>query len=349
MSTTNFSPDKSSIAVFPGGGTQGMISAFLATEFENKSGRAFHENFTQVEGLSVGSLNASCLWPLRATGEPPMAAADLKDIYLTRISDAFDYNLLSLNGLLTNKYDVSGLEKLIDDIFGDRKLSDYADGLHIYVETKQLRTLKSEDAAKDPTEDFYMRDLLRSAVSAPFFFKPVAIKNIAGQDVKFVDAGLFSSDPSFKAYFDAQHTMGDNTNIIMTVFGTGHKNTEAVTLDDLDGGVGKIGHMLSVMFKSKANTFDDMLRKAMGEDYVRMDVDISNSGLDMIADDIEDVIPYAEKAVAENQENMLRSLNNIRRLETRNENIMPTPAENMPENVIPFPAFALQQPEAACG
>ena len=328
MGMSNFSlADKRSIGVFPGGGTQGVISAYLAEDFETRSGLPFHENFDQIEGLSVGALNASLLWPLANTGKPLRTAAELKGIYLTQIDDAFRYKTLSLGGLLDNKYDITGLEKLITGIFGDLKLSDFADGLHIYVldvSTKELRTLSSENAKTNPQNDFNMRDLLRTAVSAPYFFKPVEIRNMAGEPVLFIDGGLFSSDPSFKAYFDAKEALKPGIDISLTVFGTGHKNNEQVTTKDLQGGVGSLNNVLNVLFKSKAKTFDSMLKQALGDSYVRMDVDLSNTGIGIVADDIAQVVPHAERAVRENRDKIDWALENIHK------------ARELPPNVIPF-------------
>lgn len=338
--SNSFVSDKRSIGVFPGGGTQGVISAFLAEEFESHSGLLFHENFDQIEGLSVGALNAACLWPLEKTGKPLCTATELKDIYVNRIDDAFEYKKLSLGGLLDSKYDITGLEKLIGEIFGDHKLSDFADGLHIYVldvSTKELRTLRSEDAKKNPENDFYMRDLLRTAVSAPHFFEPVEIKNMAGTPAIFVDGGLFSSDPSFKAYFDAKNQLKPGTDIMMTVFATGHKNNEHVTKDDLNGGIGKLNNILNVVFKSKVHTFHEMLKQALGANYVRLDVDISNTEIGLIADHISEVIPHAQRATFENQDKISWALDNIHG------------DKSLPDNIIPFPPYGTSEPDIAVG
>lgn len=303
-----------SIGVFPGGGTQGLISVALARAFEARSGLMFHENFDQVEGLSVGALNASALWPLRDTGMPVLSTAQLHNVYLTEIEDAFVPKKWSLGGLLDNKYDIANLEKLMQKTFGDLKLSDFEDGLHIHVvdlKTQAVRTLRSEDARLNPSEDFYMRDLLRAAVSAPYYFSPIEIKNIAGGAEKFVDGGLFSSDPSLLAFIKARTEGADPTLTAITTFGTGNKNNENVSLSDLDGGLAKISNMLSVMFKSKANTMDELLRIELGPRYVRLDTDLSNSGINIVAHHISDVVPYAERAVIENQSNIMQALYNI--------------------------------------
>lgn len=303
-----------SIGVFPGGGTQGIISVYLADQFSDMSETPFHEKFDQVAGLSVGALNAATLWPLRSTREPLMDTNELKNFYETKLDGAFKENFWALKGLLDNKYDIEGLEGLIDGIFGDLKLSDFADGLHIYVvdvEHHNLRRLSSEEARSNPSEDFYMSDLLRAAVAAPFFFEPVEIKNMAGEDVKFVDGGLFSADPSYMEYFAAEIDLEDDSNIAVTTFGTGHTNSEDLDLNDLNGGALKGGNMLASVFKSKANTFDDMLRQKLGDRYTMLNTDISYSDLGIISTDINEVVPYAQKAADENVENTEHALNTI--------------------------------------
>jgi patatin-like phospholipase/acyl hydrolase len=304
-------PNAMSLAVFPGGGTQGLISVYLAGSFERASERPFHESFDRIAGVSVGSINAAALWPLAKTGEPLMSTESLREFYETQLDGAFKKNWWSLGGLLDNQYDLSGFEKILKHHFGDLKLSDFADGLNIYVvdlETNQLRCLSSEMAKRDPTEDFRMTDLLRTAIAAPTYFDTVEIKNGAGETVHFIDAGVMAANPSFVEFFANEHMARA---LAITSFGTGNTNMLKLKSGDLNGGVADVGSgTLSTIFRATNVTYSTMIRNRLGDRFTELDVDLKDSGLGMISD-IEDVIPHAQRAVRENTHRIIEAVHQI--------------------------------------
>lgn len=301
-----------SIAVMPGGGSWGLLSAFTAREYERKSGKPFHENFDQIEAVSVGTLNAAVLWPLECTERPLLFARDLKYFYMTRTDDLFPKNWRSLNGLVGHKYDLSDLEELMDRTFEGLKLSDYSDGFHIYVvdmETQSPRKLTSEEAKLDPANDYYIKDLIRTAISAPYYFKPIRIENMAGESKEFVDAGLWASNPAFKAYFDARADGVEPENMAITVFDTGMRATD-VRMNDIKGGISDIDNIVQLMFNTSANTYEEMLTERLGPNYTVITTDVTESGIGMISNRPEKLIPYAQKALSENKEAIDRAIEN---------------------------------------
>lgn len=304
-------PTSMSLAVFPGGGTQGLISVYLAGSFERASERPFHESFDRIAGVSVGSINSSALWPLARTGQPLMSTASLREFYETQLDGAFKKNWWSLGGLLDNKYDLSKFEKILKSHYGDLKLSDFADGLNIYVvdlETNQLRCLSSEMAKRDPAEDFRMTDLLRAAIAAPTYFDTVEIKNMAGETVHFIDAGVMASNPSFVEFFANEHMARE---LAITSFGTGNTNALKLKSGDLNGGVADVGSgTLSTIFRATNVTYSTMIRNRLGDRFTELDIDLKDSGLDLISD-IEDVIPHAQRAVRENTHRIIDAVHQI--------------------------------------
>lgn len=306
---------KRSIAVMPGGGSWGIVSAFTAREYERQSGQAFHENFDQIEAVSVGTLNAAVLWPLACTQKPLLEARDLKYFYMTRTDDLFQKNWWSLGGLLGHKYDLSNLEELMDNTFEDLKLSDYADGFHIYVvdmESQSLRKLTSEDAKIAPQNDYYIKDIIRTAISAPYYFEPIRIQNMAGETKEFVDAGVWASNPAFKAYFDARMDGVEPEDMAITVFDTGTRATD-VEMKDIKGGLSDVGNLVQLIFNSSANTYEEMLEERLGDHYTMLTTDVSNTDLGMVSNNAQKLIPYAQKAISENSENITRAVSNAQR------------------------------------
>lgn len=303
-----------SLGILPGGGTQGLISVYLAEEFESQTGADFHTQFDSIHTVSVGSINGGALWPLEETGAPLLTTEELKDFYLHGIDDAFKTNYWSLGGLIGHKYDISGLEDAIDEVFGDIKLSDYANGFNIYVvdlKTQGVKILSSDQAKLDPSQDFYMRDLTRTAIAAPYYFEPIEIKNLAGEIEHFVDGGVWANSPAFRAYFDAVSDGTKPENITMTVFGTGHTEQEPVKLEDIDGGASEIANTVKLMFNARGNSHNEMLRERLGQRYIVLDTDLSGSDIGIVADDIAKVVPYAQQAVRENMSYINIAANNI--------------------------------------
>ena len=306
--------DRRSIAVMPGGGSWGLVSAFTAREYELQSGQAFHENFDQIEAVSVGTLNAAVLWPLDCTDRPLLEARDLKYFYMTRTDDLFQKNWWSLGGLIGHKYDLSNLEELMDGTFEDLKLSDYADGFHIYVvdmETQSLRKLTSEDAKLNPANDYYIKDLIRTAISAPYYFDPVRIENMAGETKEFIDAGVWASNPAFKAYFDARMDGVEPENMAITVFDTGTRSKD-VEMDDIKGGISDVGNLVQLIFNTSANTYEEMLETRLGDNYTMITTDVTGTDVGMVSNETDKLIPYAQKAVLENKENIERAVMNAK-------------------------------------
>ncbi len=290
------------IFTFTGGGSLGLISAYMAEEFEEETGKRLYEHADRLAGTSVGALHAATQWPLENTGKPLFEKGQLREFYENELHGTlFPKRLTSVFGLFGPRYKLDRIESAVDKIFGDLKLSDFKDGLHIHVvdrETGRPRIFKSEDAKQDPSENFMMRDLLRAAIAAPLVFKQVAIKNMAGETMHITDAGKFTNDPSFWAYDDAIKEGYDPQELSITTFSTGH-NEKTRMADPNSGLYGSGISEARKHFEVVANGLHDVLYHRLGADFVFIGYPLPEGEISMTSD-VEDIKPFAEQAAKNN-------------------------------------------------
>ena len=332
----NLAHKTKSIAVLEGGGALGLITAHTMAAYANQSGSPFHTHFDDIHGESVGALNAAALWPLAKTGTPLKTPEELKTIYYNEMDDVFDYRWTSLGGTLRSKYDAGHLEKLLEDHFGDLRLSDFEDGLNIHVfdrETGTEKILSSDKAKIDKKEDYLIRDVLRAATAAPLVFDQVEIKNMTGETKKFTDAAMIPGDTSYWVYRRAANRATNPDNIVVSTFGTGYRAPEAVNQDELnDGALGSGEKTLSELFNGAAKTGRALAKAEMGGRYVVLDVPI---GADItMTSKMKDIKPFAEKAEQATKDAIKKSLEQIEKLDRKQtpvfqiEDYTPEPLED---------------------
>lgn len=270
-------PAGQSIAVFPGGGTQGLMSLIFADAFEKETDKPFHKSFDFIVSTSVGAINSSLIWPLKKTGQPLLDMNGAMDVYLKEIhgTDAFKNNWLL--GAFGTVHDISGLEKVFESHLGDTKLSDYEDGLYICVsdlDQKRLRFISSDQAKVSPHYDFYMRDLLRGAISAPIKISPKATPNLEGTHFNFLDAAISAPNPALYFLLKSKAYKRD---IALTNFGTGNYDDEKIDLDVFSRGVIRGAQPLfDAAASGTSNTHKDLMGILLGEGYVNLNIDLSH-------------------------------------------------------------------------
>ena len=219
--------NKVRILSIDGGGIRGIIPAVVLEYVENKlkekSGNpdaVLHDYFDMIAGTSTGGiLTCYYLHPER------LPAGKAIELYAGNGSKIFkkpvgitvaDY-VKSL--LFSPKYTKKGLEKALNETFGDYKLSDIPAGKHSLVTAYDIVQCKSvfytvPEARFDPYSNYYLKDVARATSAAPTYFAPVAIKSM-GYDLSeyknvglhhLIDGAMFANDPSLCAVIEARKT-----------------------------------------------------------------------------------------------------------------------------------------------
>lgn len=159
--------DTRTILSIDGGGIRGVIPAMVLREIEDQTGRRIAELFDVIAGTSTGGLIALGLACPDDGPAPRFRAQELVELYEREGKTIFPHHLFGrLRQLGDEKYSADGLEKVLEDTFGDTRLKDALTGVIVPAYDIELREpvfFRSQRAKEDPdTYDFRMRDVARA-------------------------------------------------------------------------------------------------------------------------------------------------------------------------------------------
>lgn len=157
-----------------GGGVMGVGPATFFYLYEKYHGKCFSWKFDAITGTSVGAILAALL----ATG---YSAADAKQILDENIGKVFTKSQWWKIG---SKYDSKNVEALLNEKFGQLKMSDLTRPLFITAYDIRKKKLK----VFGPSDSDLVSYAVRCSMAAPTYFDPV--------DGRFVDGGLCANDPT---------------------------------------------------------------------------------------------------------------------------------------------------------
>ncbi len=200
-----------------GGGIRGIIPGVILSYLErklqslDKSTLKIGDYFDLIAGTSTGGILA-CTYLLPGdTGTAKYSADEAMDLYLKKGGEIFHSDVLtkvrSGFGLFDEKYGAKALEKNLQQIFGETRLSHFIRPCLITayeITSRNACFFNSADASTDPMYDFKVKDVARSTSAAPTFFEPAKIQSESGQTYYFIDGGVFANNPTLCAYAEAR-------------------------------------------------------------------------------------------------------------------------------------------------
>ncbi|MBW8060303.1 MAG: patatin [Solirubrobacterales bacterium] len=204
MSSAADSPnDRFRILCIDGGGIRGLIPALVIAELESRlqdrvgAEARISDYFHLLAGTSTGGLIALAL---TAPGRE-VTADRLSDLYTEDGPTIFHrtpfQRVATLGGLIAPKYGASALRAVVEEVFGDAKLSEALRDLVVtsYDMTnrdpyffKRWRALESEH------RDHSLVDAALATSAAPTYFPPHEVDGRA-----LVDGGVFAANPVIAA------------------------------------------------------------------------------------------------------------------------------------------------------
>ncbi|MBL3655530.1 patatin-like phospholipase family protein [Fulvivirga sediminis] len=214
-----------------GGGIRGVISAFVlkyAEEYlqEKAPGTSLSDHFDLIAGTSTGGILTGIYLAPESEGSKraKFSANDALKFYVDEGFNIFNKSQRSswkrFWGLgNATSFDSTYLRELLQDKLGDMHMSDLLKPC--LIPTYNMNTKSSfffisrEDRAK---REFYVRDALISTASAPTYFPPVKIKNIApspcAEEMQLlnIDGGVFANNPLMCAYAEARSSCFEERN-----------------------------------------------------------------------------------------------------------------------------------------
>ena len=201
-----------------GGGTRGIIEAYVLSQLEKYTGKKIYELFHLVVGTSTGGIIGAGLTVPAPGKTEPYSAQELVTFFDEKASVIFPHptNMLSrmwnrMRGLTNAAYNPSGLINTLQSYFGDRKLSESIKPLvltSVDLTDNGLFLLRSYSTQISPLLDFRVADACLATSAAPSYFPPAFITNIdqnsnPAQDYALVDGGMAANNPAQIAYDEA--------------------------------------------------------------------------------------------------------------------------------------------------
>jgi patatin-like phospholipase/acyl hydrolase len=187
------------ILAIDGGGIRGIYAAYILNRIAEEFGITFCKCFDLVVGTSTGAIIAAAL----ATNHP---IPDVLKLYEKNGRRIFKKQLGGVLGLLKSRYNNRPLKAHLDQIFGDKTMSDVQTRLMIPatdIGNGQVFVFKSnylEEFVRD--KNIKIADAVLASCSAPTYFNPIEVK-----EYLLADGGLWANNPSMAALIEATGKM----------------------------------------------------------------------------------------------------------------------------------------------
>lgn len=224
-----------------GGGIRGYIPALilenLATRLkEQRKSKDFSRHFDIVAGTSSGSLTALGLTspakdiqnPDKFSSIPQYSISDIVNLYEVRSNDIFPRiplaGIQTLRQAFHEKYDDSGFQKLLEELFGNRTLADTL--TNVLISSYDLKSAKPvmirKSMLNEMKENFYIKDIARGSSAAPTYFEPHTMTSLSkNTEYCLIDGAMAANNPAFCAYVEARKLYPMAHKFIICSFGTG--------------------------------------------------------------------------------------------------------------------------------
>ena len=267
------------VLAIDGGGIRGILAALVATELEERSGQPIAQLFDLIIGTSTGSILALGLAAPGADGRPRWTARDAVALYAERGDEVFSRGVFSA-GMFHEKYRHEALERLLAEVWGSTLLSQAL--THCMATAYDLThgsilEFDSEEAKRDPTQDFEIKTVVRASTAAPTYFDPARAAARSASEVELlIDGGIYANNPAMVAFTEVQRE--SPTDVIVVSLGTGD-GVETIRWELVkDWGLSQWARpILDLFFSSASQAVDYQLRHLLGpERYHRFQAPLVN-------------------------------------------------------------------------
>lgn len=313
-----------------GGGIRGIIPGMFLVALEEKIQKAtanpharLADYFDFFAGTSTGGILLSLLLcpseddPKR----PRFTTKEALDLYLNHGTEIFSAKpwrrFLSQFGLLSELYDESILENILQDYFDEIKLSQLIRPCIITaynIELRKNHLFRQQKAiTHGDSRDFYIKDVCRATSAAPTYFAVAEIFSIANTRYPLVDGGVFAHNPALSALLEvikSYNTYKINDIYILSL-GTGISKTSYNYEDFKKKWAISIGPALvDIMGSSSAESVNYYLKQLFQSvnrphNYVRIepsDLSSINPSMDSASpNNIQKIIALGDKLVSETE------------------------------------------------
>jgi uncharacterized protein len=271
-----------------GGGIRGLITAIWLNRLEQKLGSSLREHFELVAGTSTGSLIACAV----SLGIP---TATIVDLYLTQGKEVFPPSARRIlsrigrtfsQGLDAPRYDGKGLERVLKQVFSDRKFGELSKlTLVISYDTLNREALVFKNDRREYNE-LAIWEICKASAAAPTFF-PAQVITIDGQSIPVIDGGVVANNPTACAIAEGSRInqtrmSGDRVDLsqfVVASFGTG-ETTRPISIEDAQewGALEWAQPLIGVLFDGSADSVHYIAKHLLTDDrYFRFQTPLTTA------------------------------------------------------------------------
>ena len=269
-----------------GGGIRGIIPALVLAEIERRTARPIGDLVDLIAGTSTGAIIACALAQPDA-----LPARRIAELYETEGARIFDRSLIkkivSVDGLLDERYDSAGLVDALTRWLGPGRLTDTRPSLLLTAYDLEGRRAVLLGAGDDIT----LVDAAHASSAAPSYFEPVRVGGAT-----LVDGGVFATNPAVLAY---AHAHGELE--LLVSLGTG-EHTRPLRYEEVRdwGRLEWAQPILDVVFDGTADAVDLELTALLPAGYVRL-----QTRLEEASDALDDASPENIAALRREAERLI--------------------------------------------
>ena len=217
------------VLAIDGGGIRGILPALVLAEIERLAGRPTVELFDLVAGTSTGALLGLALAAPNDKGKPRYKAGDVARLYEIGGSRVFSrsvwHQIRAVGNLVDEKYPATGIEEMLDRIFGKIMLSQGLTDTLVPcydVERRSPFLFSTKSARNGQGRDFAMAKVVRAATAAPTYFEPARLAAAGSTDYHaLIDGAVIAYNPALYAYVEARRLFPAAEDFLVVSLGTG--------------------------------------------------------------------------------------------------------------------------------
>jgi patatin-like phospholipase/acyl hydrolase len=286
-----------------GGGIRGLIPALLL-KLIDKEHKKLKGYFDICAGTSTGGIIAQGL----GYGYDP---AEIYALYIHEAKRIFSKNKYSLGGWIRPKYNLSGMEEVFTEKFGEAKISQSITRtiLTAYDFTfRKMAYFDSGKARKNPAFDISMKDAVIATSAAPSFF-PAHKVSYQGRLSLMSDGGAAAhNNPVLVALMRAMEEEKDIDNIKVLSIGTG---TSEDAIKTLWGVPTVIKPVIEAQMDGSSEIGDSFAKSLLKDNYLRLQFELPK-GLEKMDNvsikNMRALSEFAEQIYFENYANIVEFL-----------------------------------------
>lgn len=251
------------VLAIDGGGIRGIIPALVLADLERRTGRPIAGLFGLIAGTSTGGLLALAL-----TRPDPRPAAELVDLYVEEgpriFSRSLKRRILTLGGLLDERYPLGPLERTLREYLGETRLSEALTDVLVTayaLEERRPYLFKSAAARRDAARDVPMWLAGLATSAAPTYFEPVRVGKLA-----LIDGGVYAANPAMSGYAEVRRHRPRHE-VLLASLGTGELTAPIRYEDARDWGrLEWVRPLIDVIFDGVSDSVDYELRQLLPKD-----------------------------------------------------------------------------------